>query len=307
VRHRPLGSSGLTVSVVGLGTNNFGRRCDAAQTRAVVDAALDAGITFIDTADVYGGGLSETYLGEALEGRRDRVVLATKFGGGRQGKGGGSREYILEAVEASLKRLRTDWIDLYQYHFPDGATPIEETLSTLDQLVQEGKVRFVGSSNFSAAQVEEADLVARGSGWTRFVSAQNHYSLLEREAEAELAPACERLGIGLIPYFPLAHGLLTGKYRRGHPPPEGTRLEERPERLSDDAFDQVEALERFGQERGRSLLEVAVSGLAAKPAVASVIAGATSPEQVRANAEAGEWEPAEEDMAELDRVLASGS
>jgi aryl-alcohol dehydrogenase-like predicted oxidoreductase len=307
VRHRPLGSSGLTVSVVGLGTNNFGRRCDAAQTRAVVDAALDAGITFIDTADVYGGGLSETYLGEALEGRRDRVVLATKFGGGRQGKGGGSREYILEAVEASLKRLRTDRIDLYQYHFPDGATPIEETLSTLDELVQEGKVRFVGSSNFSAAQVEEADLVARGSGWTRFVSAQNHYSLLEREAETELAPACERLGIGLIPYFPLAHGLLTGKYRRGHPPPEGTRLEERPERLSDDAFDQVEALERFGQERGRSLLEVAVSGLAAKPAVASVIAGATSPEQVRANAEAGEWEPAEEDMAELDRVLASGS
>jgi aryl-alcohol dehydrogenase-like predicted oxidoreductase len=307
MRYRPLGSSGPEVSVVGLGSNNFGRRCDAPQTRAVVDAALDAGITFIDTADVYGGGLSETYLGEALGGRRDRVVLATKFGGGMRDGGGGSREHIFKAVEASLGRLQTDRIDLYQYHFPDRTTPLEETLAALDELVQQGKLRYIGSSNFSAGQVEEGEEISRRKESARFVSAQNEYSLLERGVESKLAPACERLGIGLIPYFPLASGLLTGKYRRGEPPPEGARLAERPERLTDEAFDRVEALERFAEERRRTLLEVAISGLAAKPAVGSVIAGATSPEQVRANAAAGEWELGEDDLAALDNVLARGS
>ena len=309
MRYRPLGASGLTVSVVGLGGNNFGRRLDARHTRAVVDAALDVGITLIDTADVYGGGFSEAFLGEALglSGRRDRVVLATKFGADRQERGGGSREHIFNAVEDSLERLQTDWIDLYQYHRPDRVTPIDETLAALDELVRQGKVRYIGSSNFSPAQVEEADGVARRNGWARFVSAQNEYSLLERDVEDELAPACERLGIALIPYFPLASGLLTGKYRRGRPAPKGTRLEGRPERLTDEVFDRLEALERFGKERRRSLLEVAISGLAAKPAVGSIIAGATSPEQVRANAEAGDWVLSEEDLAALDTVLTRGS
>jgi aryl-alcohol dehydrogenase-like predicted oxidoreductase len=290
------------VSVVGLGGNNFGRRVDARQTRAVVDAALDAGITLIDTADVYGTGSSETFLGEALVGRRERVVLATKFGADKQEQGGGSREHIFSAVDASLERLQTDWIDVYQYHFPDRVTPIQETLAALDELVQHGKVRYIGSSNFSAAQVEEAEQVARRDGRTRFISAQNHYSLLERGVEAELTPACVENGIGILPYFPLAHGLLSGKYRRGHPPPAGTRLEGRPERLTDDVFDQIEALERFGRERGHTLLEVGVSGLAAQPAVGSVIAGATTPEQARANAEAGEWVLSEEELEALNRI-----
>jgi aryl-alcohol dehydrogenase-like predicted oxidoreductase len=306
VRYRPLGRSGLVVSVVGLGGNNFGRRIDGARSREVVDAALDAGINLIDTADVYGTGASEELLGAALDGRRERVVLATKFGMDMDGANGpdwgarGSRRYVRRAVEASLRRLRTDWIDLYQYHRPDGVTPIEETLEALDELVGEGLVRYAGSSNLAAWQVVEAEWQARDRGVTRFVSAQNEYSLLRRGAEAELAPACERHGIGILPYFPLASGLLTGKYRRGEPPPEGTRLHGR--ELADDDLTRVEALERFAAERGRSLLDVAIGGLAAKPAVASVIAGATSAEQVRANAAAGEWEPAPADLAELDRV-----
>ncbi len=306
MRHRPLGDSDLIVSVVGLGGNNFGRRCDKEQTRAVVEAALDAGVTFFDTADIYGGGESERFLGAALKGRRDQVLVATKFGGDMQGRGGGSREHIFDAVEASLERLQTDSIDLYQYHFPDGVTPIEETLIALDELVRQGKVRHIGSSNFSASQVEEAEEVSQRDGLARFISAQNHYSLLERDIEADLVPVCERHWIGILPYFPLAHGLLTGKYRRGEPAPEGTRLEGRDDRLTDEAFDQIEALERYAEERGRSLLEVAIGGLAAQPAVGSVIAGATAPEQVRANAEAGEWVPSAEDLAALDRVLAHG-
>lgn len=313
MRHRPLGSSGLVVSVVGLGSNNFGSRCDRGQTRAVVEAALDAGITFIDTADIYGGGGgSETFVGEALKGRRHEVVLATKFGGDMQGKNGpdwgvrGSRRYIRTAVEASLQRLQTDWIDLYQHHFPDGTTPIEETLAALDELVREGKVRYVGSSNRKAWQVVEAEHVARRNGYSRFVSAQNHYSLLERDVEAELAPVCVQYGIGILPYFPLAHGLLTGKYRRRQAPPEGTRLAGRRERLTNEAFDRVEALEAFGRERGRSLLEVAIGGLAAQPAVGSVIAGATRPEQARANAAAGDWVPTQADLAALDEVAPRG-
>jgi aryl-alcohol dehydrogenase-like predicted oxidoreductase len=309
MRYRPLGRSGLVVSVVGLGCNNFGSRCDLPQTRAVVEAALDAGITLFDTADVYGNrGDSEEFLGRILERNRAEVVLATKFGGDMEGKNGpewgarGSRRYVRRALEASLRRLRTDWIDLYQYHFPDGVTPIAETLGALDELVAEGKVRYVGSSNFAAWQVVEAEWTAHERGLERFVSAQNRYSVVRRDVEAELSPACERHGIGIVPYFPLESGLLTGKYRRGEPPPEGTRLHGRAEALSDEAFDRVEALERFAAERGRTLLEVAIGGLAARPAVGSVIAGATKPEQVHGNAVAGDWVPTQEDLEALNRV-----
>jgi aryl-alcohol dehydrogenase-like predicted oxidoreductase len=307
VRTRTLGSSGPDVSVVGLGCNNFGSRVNDEGTREVVDAALEAGITLLDTADVYGNrGGSETALGKALKGRRDRVVLATKFGHAMSDDAPpnrGSREYIRQAVEASLGRLQTDWIDLYQYHRPDGITPIEETLGALNELVDEGKVRYIGSSNLDGRQVVEADDVAKDRGWARFVSAQNEYSFLEREAEEELLPTAERLGIGVLPYFPLASGLLTGKYRRGQPAPAGTRLALRPERLTDDAFDRIEALESFADSRGVSLLDVAIGGLAAQPAIASVIAGATKPEQARANAAAGDWVPMDGDLQALRDVL----
>jgi len=308
MRYRQLGEDGPQVSVVGLGCNKFGGRVDRDGTRAVVAAAFDVGVNLFDTADVYGNrGGSETLLGEALVGRRDRVVLATKFGNPMSGDDEdaprGSRAYIRSAIEASLRRLQTDWIDLYQYHRPDGVTPVEETLAALNELVDEGKVRFIGSSNFSAEQVEEADRIARERGWARFVSAQNEYSFLEREAEDELLPVCERLAIGVLPYFPLADGLLTGKYRRGKEAPEGSRLSPRPERLKDQAFDRIEALERYAEERGRRLLDVVIGGLAAQPAISSVIAGATKPEQVRENAAAGEWEPSEEDVAALRATL----
>jgi aryl-alcohol dehydrogenase-like predicted oxidoreductase len=307
VRTHTLGTSGPDVSVVGLGCNNFGSRVNDEGTREVVDAALDAGITLLDTADVYGNrGGSETALGKALKGRRDRVVLATKFGHAMTDDAPpnrGSREYIRQAVEASLQRLQTDRIDLYQYHRPDGITPIEETLGALNELVDEGTVRFIGSSNLDGRQVVEADDVAKDRGWARFVSAQNEYSFLERGAEEELLPTAERLGIGVLPYFPLASGLLTGKYRRGRPAPAGTRLALRPERLTDDAFDTIEALESFAESRGISLLDVAIGGLAAQPAIASVIAGATKPEQVRANAAAGDWVPMDGDLQALRDVL----
>jgi aryl-alcohol dehydrogenase-like predicted oxidoreductase len=307
VRTRTLGSSGPVVSVVGLGCNNFGSRVNDEGTREVVDAALGAGITLLDTADVYGNrGGSETALGKALKGRRDRVVLATKFGHAMTDDAPpnrGSREYIRQAVEASLRRLQTDWIDLYQYHRPDGITPIEETLGALNELVDEGTVRFIGSSNLDGRQVVEADDVAKDRGWARFVSAQNEYSFLERGAEEELLPTAERLEIGVLPYFPLASGLLTGKYRRGRPAPAGTRLALRPERLTDQAFDTIESLESFAESRGVSLLDVAIGGLAAQPAIASVIAGATKPEQVRANAAAGDWVPMDGDLQALRDVL----
>jgi aryl-alcohol dehydrogenase-like predicted oxidoreductase len=307
VRTRTLGSSGPVVSVVGLGCNNFGSRVNDEGTREVVDAALDAGITLLDTADVYGNrGGSESALGKALKGRREQVVLATKFGHAMTDDAPpnrGSREYICQAVEASLRRLQTDWIDLYQYHRPDGITPIEETLGALNELVDEGTVRFIGSSNLDGRQVVEADDVAKDRGWARFVSAQNEYSLLERGAEEELLPTAERLEIGVLPYFPLASGLLTGKYRRGRPAPAGTRLALRPERLTDDAFDTIEALESFAESRGVSLLDVAIGGLAAQPAIASVIAGATKPEQARANAAAGDWVPMDGDLQALRDVL----
>lgn len=301
MRTRTLGHGGPEVSVVGLGCNNFGRRCDLEQTRAVVDAALDSGITLLDTADVYSQGASEAYLGDILEGRRERVVIATKFG--HEMPGGpdvarGSRPWVRWACEQSLRRLRTDVIDLYQYHRPDGVTPLEETLGAMDELVREGKVRRLGSSNFSPGQVEEAERIAGEHGWARYVSAQNRYSFVRRDAEDELLPLLERLGVGFLPYFPLESGLLTGKYERGVEPTEG-RLAQRLDWLTEEAFDRVDALRRFADERGVSLLEAAVGGLLAMPAVTSVIAGATRPEQVRANASAGAWEPSAEDTAAL--------
>ncbi len=303
MRTTQLGTEGPAVSAVGLGCNNFGGRVDLDGTRAVVDAALDVGITLFDTADTYGnGGGSEELLGEVLEGRREQVVLATKFAGQMPGddtEARGARGYIREAIDASLRRLRTDYVDLYQYHVPDGVTPLVETLGALDELVGEGKVRYVGHSNLSPEQVEEADRVSIENRFVRPVSAQNKYSLLEREVEDDLIPVCRRLGVGVLPYFPLASGLLTGKYRRGEARPEGTRLFGRDEVFTDETFDKLEALERFARERGIGLLDVAIGGLAAQPAVVSVIAGATKPEQVRANAAAGEWEPSDADMAAL--------
>ena len=302
---RRLGREGPDVSVVGLGCNNFGMRVDLEGTRAVVDAALEAGVTLFDTADIYGGkGGSESLLGEVLEGRRDRVVLATKFGGdmGDGTEARGSREYIHKAIDASLQRLRTDVVDLYQYHTPDHVTPFEETFGALDELVRTGKVRYVGHSNLNPRQVEEVDAICRDRGFATPVSAQNEYSLLRRQAEEELLSTCERLGIGVLPYFPLASGLLTGKYRRGEPRPEGTRLAGRNEVFTNETFDRLEALEEFARARGLTLLQVAIGGLLAQPAIASVIAGATKPEQVRANVEAAQWEPTPEDVAALGRL-----
>jgi aryl-alcohol dehydrogenase-like predicted oxidoreductase len=300
-----LGSEGPEVSVVGLGCNNFGGRVDLEGTRAVVDAALDAGVTLIDTADVYGNkGGSESFLGEVLEGRRDRVVLATKFGHdmGYGIEPRGSREHVRRAIDESLRRLRTDYVDLYQYHRPDGITPFAETFGALDELVREGKVRHVGHSNLEAAQVEEVDALAREHGWSRPVSAQNRYSLLHRDPEEDLLPVCDRLGLGVLPYFPLASGLLTGKYRRGEERPAGSRLADRDEVFTDETFDRLEALESYAEERGLSLLDVAIGGLLGEPAVGSVISGATKPEQVRANAAAGEWQPSAEDLAALNAL-----
>ena len=289
-----LDSSGLQVTRVGLGCNNFGGRLDLERTRAVVEAALEAGITFLDTADIYGGGGSERFLGEILEGRRDQVVLATKFGmGPDEGMARGSREYIRQALAASLERLRTDYVDVYYYHQPDETTPVAETIGAMRELVEEGRVRAIGVSNFSVEQLDEA--VAAGP----VAALQNHYNLLEREAEADVLPRCAELGVGFVPYFPLASGLLTGKYRRGEPPPQGTRLSGRSEALSDSAFDRIEALEAFAQERGHTLLELAIAGLASQPGVVSVIAGATAPEQVRANAAAADWELSADDLAAL--------
>jgi len=299
MRTRSLGDGGPEVPVVGLGTNNFGGRIDYEQSLAVIDAALEAGATLIDTADIYSQGTSEEFIGRALEGRRDRVLIATKFGkpmDGTQEERRGSPDYIRWAVEGSLRRLRTDVIDIYQMHEPDPVTPIEETLGALNDLVDEGKVRWIGSSNFSAEQIEAAEEVSRGAGFHRFVSVQNHYSLVERDPEDEVLPLCEKLGIGFLPYFPLASGLLTGKYRRGEQATEG-RLAGR--EIPEARWDRAEALQGYADERGLSLLEVAVGGLLAMPAVSCVIAGATRPEQVRANVVAGAWEPSNTDLEAL--------
>src|SRR6185312_10463583 len=311
MRYRPLGQSGLLVSVVGLGCNNFGGRLDADRTRAVVDAAIDAGVTLFDTADIYGnGGGSETYLGQALKGRRDQVVLATKFGHQNYDMGYGvaagaraGRSYIRRAVEESLQRLQTDYIDLYQLHTPDPLTPIAETLEALSDLVREGKVRYVGHSNFAGWQIAEASHVADEIGAVPFISAQNEWSLLERRAEVEVVPAAIHYGLGVLPYFPLANGLLTGKVRRATGVPEGSRLASRPERVTEAFLDAVERLAAWGEAKGRSVLEIGVAALAAQPGCASVIAGATTAEQVRANAAASAWAPTLLELAEIDEAL----
>ena len=299
MRTRILGEGGPEVSVVGLGTNNFGGRIDYEQSLAVIDAALDAGVTLIDTADIYSQGTSEEFIGRALEGRRDGVLIATKFGKEMDElpeERRGNPDYIRAAVEGSLRRLRTDVIDVYQMHEPDPVTPIVETLGALNDLVADGKVRWIGSSNFSAEQIEAAEEVSRGAGFHRFVSVQNHYSLVERDEEDDVLPLCEKLGIGYLPYFPLASGLLTGKYTRGQEATEG-RLAGR--EIPEARWDRAEALKRYADERGIALLDAAVGGLLAMPAVSCVIAGATKPEQVGANVAAGAWEPSAEDVEEL--------
>lgn len=301
---RRIGS--LEVSVVGLGCNNFGIRLDAGGTASVLDAAIDAGIDFLDTADIYGGTRSEEFMGQALRGRRDRVVLATKFGSKIDERRQGARpEYVRQALDDSLRRLQTDRIDLYQLHRPDATVPIADTLGALDDAVKAGKVREIGCSNFSAAQLEEAEKAVR-SGGARFVSVQNEYSLLERKPEREgVLAACERLGIAFIPYFPLASGLLTGKYRLGQAPPSGTRLGEPPysRQLTDDKLRIVETLIAFAESRGRTILELAFGWLLSRPTVVSVIAGATKAQQARANAEAAGWRLSAEELAEVDRIL----
>ncbi|HEY8474999.1 MAG TPA: aldo/keto reductase [Natronosporangium sp.] len=305
MRCRRLGESDLLVSVVGLGCNNFGARIDAGRTAAVVGAALDHGINLFDTSDSYGDGLSEEYLGAALRGRRDQAIIATKFGYDRpDAKGQHPRDYLPKAVEASLRRLGTDRIDLYQQHWPSDQVRVEDTLSVLDDLVRAGKVRYIGHSNFAGWQTADAAWIARTQGLTPFISAQNHYNLLHREVEAELIPACQHFRLGLLPYFPLASGLLTGKYRRGTPPPAGARLsaERFATRLQTARWDVIEALTKFAAERGIGILDVAIGWLAAQPVVASVIAGATSPDQVRANVTAGGWQPTPDDLVTIDEI-----
>lgn len=306
---RRLGNSGLRVSVVGLGCNNFGARIDLEASRTVVDKALDLGITLFDTADIYGNhGGSETILGEILGSRRHGIVLATKFGMAMNAGGtlkGASRRYIMGAVEGSLRRLRTDYIDLYQLHEPDPLTPIEETLRALDDLVRQGKVRYIGCSNLPAWQVADAQWTARSLGLNAFISCQDEYSLLKREIERELVPAITAHGLGLLPYFPLASGLLTGKYRRGEPAPAGTRMAAWSRLVqsyaTDANFDRIERLDAFSRERGHTLLELAFSWLLARPQVASVIAGATRPEQVEQNVQSAAWTLSPDDLAEVDR------
>jgi aryl-alcohol dehydrogenase-like predicted oxidoreductase len=313
--YRRVGKSGLTVSTVGLGCNNLGRANTATETQeatdAVVHAAVDAGITLFDVADTYGRepGLSEIMLGKALGTKRAGVVLATKFGMDMKGASGpdfgarGSRRYIIQAVEASLRRLDTDWIDLFQFHTPDPLTPIDETLSALDTLVRSGKVRYIGHSNRAGWQIAQAEYVARELGSARFISTQNHYNLLDRRAELEVTPAAEEFGLGVLPYFPLANGLLTGKYAPGHAP-DGSRLSHTRTHLVHDAdWDQLDSFSSFARERGLTEIQVAFSWLAAQPSVASVIAGATRPEQVRQNAESAGWLPSDKDLAELDGIF----
>jgi aryl-alcohol dehydrogenase-like predicted oxidoreductase len=304
---RPLGASGLQTSVVGLGCNNFGRRADLDATRAVVDAALEEGVTFCDTADIYGRGQSEEYLGDVLQGRRDEVVLATKFGMDMgDGRGPrGSREYVLHCIDASLKRLQTDTIDYYWYHQPDGVTPIRETLEVLHELVQAGKVRAIGAYNIDPDQLRYPAAVAQEHGLTPFTAVQNEYSLLKRGAERDVLPVCAELSIGFVPFFPLASGLLTGKYRRGETAPSGTRLSGRDQIASPEEFDLLEALQAFADERGVPMTDVAIGALLVHDVVSSVIAGATKPEQVRANAAAGRWSPTDDDLAALRDVLSA--
>jgi aryl-alcohol dehydrogenase-like predicted oxidoreductase len=316
MQYRRLGQSGLVVSALGLGCNNFSARVDQELATGIIDACFDTGVNLFDTADYYGD--SEVYLGKALKGRRDDAVIATKFGLDLKGRLGedhgarGSRRYIRRAVEASLRRLDTDHIDLYQQHIPDSRTPIEETLSALTELVREGKVRYIGSSNMTGWQLADADWTARTLHLERFISAQNEHNLLNRRSE-DLLPACRRFGVGLLAWYPLANGLLTGKYKRDEPPPTGARITEeaipwatnQPKQdnvLTGEAFNRVEALERYGEERGLTLLEVAIGGLVAQPGVGAALAGASRPEQVRANAKGASWVPSADDLAALRKV-----
>nr|WP_314075821.1 aldo/keto reductase [uncultured Roseococcus sp.] len=310
MKQRNLGTSGLLVSTIGLGCNNFGGRLDLEGTRAVIHAAFDHGITLFDTADMYGNqGGSETLMGQVLGDRRKDIVLATKFGLPMDGENGrlkgGSRRYIMSAVEASLKRLKTDWIDLYQYHKPDPLTPTEETLRALDDLVKQGKVRYIGCSNLPGWQVVEAQWTSKHLGLNSFVSCQDEYSLLVRKAEQDVVPVAARYGMGLLPYFPLASGMLTGKYKRGEPTPAGTRMAgtDRYARYqTDGSYDVVEKLEAYAKARGHTLVELAFSWLLAKSPVSSVIAGATKPEQIAQNVKAGDWVLTESEIKEIEAI-----
>ncbi|GAU81907.1 aldo/keto reductase [Bosea sp. BIWAKO-01] len=309
---RNLGRTGLRVSLVGLGCNNFGGRIDLEAARKVVDKAIESGITLFDTADIYGArGGSETALGELLGARRKDIVLATKFGMDMDAEGikkGGSRRYIVEAVEASLKRLKTDWIDLYQIHRPDPLTPIEETLRTLEDLIRQGKVRYIGCSNLPSWQVADAYWTARNHGIEGFASCQDEYSLLVRGAERELIPAARHFGMGLLPYFPLANGLLTGKYKRNQPMPDGARMTREAQRanevLTEANWQKTEKLSAFCEKHGKTMVELAFSWLAAQPVVSSVIAGATRPEQIEANVKAASWTLNADELAEIDAITA---
>jgi len=311
VELRNLGKSGLKVSKVGLGCNNFGGRIDLEATRKVVDSAIEHGITLFDTADVYGQrGGSETLLGEILGDRRKDIILATKFAAGMDDAGlkrGASRRYILNAVEDSLRRLKTDWIDLYQLHTPDNATPMEETLSALESLISSGKVRYIGCSNLPAWQVADSQWISRVRGWSAFVSYQDEYSLVVRDPEKELIPMAQKFGLGLLPYFPLASGLLTGKYKQGEPFPEGARLttsQGMADRyMTEKNWAIVQGLTAFSEERGHTLLELAFSWLVAQPTVSSVIAGATKPEQIEKNATAADWNLSAEELAAVGKIL----
>ncbi len=307
MEYRSLGSSGLRVSVAGLGCNNFGMRIDYDRTVAVLNAAIDAGITFFDTARMYGGGKSEEFMGEALKGRRDEVIIATKFGGPtKPDDATGSRRHMMRSIEASLRALQTDYIDLYQLHYPDPATPIEETLSAMDAAVQQGKVRYIGCSNFTGWMIADATWTARSRDLERFVTVQNEWSLLARGVEGDVKDACEHFGLSVLPYFPLASGALTGKVRRGEQPPESSRLANAyfASSLTDANFDRIEKLESWATEHGRSMTEVALSWLASQPVVGSVIAGATSPEQVQANAAATKTDLTPAEVAEIGALVA---
>ena len=310
MEQRRLGKSGLEVSLVGLGCNNFGGRADFEATRKVVHKALDLGINLFDTADIYGNrGGSEDFLGQLLGDRRKEIVLASKFGMAMDDVGkltGASRRYIMSEVEASLRRLRTDWIDLYQLHQPDPQTPIEETLRAMDDLVRQGKVRYIGCSNLNAWQTVEALWTSKHLNLNAFISYQNEYSLLVRDIDQELIPAMQAYGLGLLPFFPLASGLLTGKYKRNAPMPQGARLTNTKaianRYLTEENWSIVERLDSFSDKRGHSLLELAFSWLAARPTVSSVIAGATKPEQVEQNVRAADWKLTPEDLAEIDQL-----